>query len=92
MQLKFRKNTQRFGQGALLKVGERTGLFLFISGTLVWQVLEEGRLSTCKLYVCIYNRYIECYSVATAIKKTILSMATTTDLYTDQWLSLIYPS
>ena len=26
-------------------------------GTLVWQVLEEGRLSTCKLYVYIYNIY-----------------------------------
>ena len=24
-------------------------------GTLVWQVLEEGRLSTCKLYVYIIN-------------------------------------
>ena len=34
MQLKFRKNTQRFGQGDLLKVGEQNGLFLFISGTL----------------------------------------------------------
>ena len=34
MQLKFRKNAQRFGKGALLKVGEKTGLFLFISGTL----------------------------------------------------------
>ena len=30
----LKKNTQRFGQGALLKVGEKTGLFLFISGTL----------------------------------------------------------
>ena len=29
-------------------------------GTLVWQVLEEGRLSTCKLYVyMIYIIYIE---------------------------------
>ena len=26
-----------------------------IRGTLVWQVLEEGRLSTCKLYVYIID-------------------------------------
>ena len=30
-------------------------------GTLVWQVLEEGRLSTCKLYVyIIYIRVLLC--------------------------------
>ena len=44
MQLKFRKNTQRFGQGALLKVGARTEIELMQA-------------------LCIYNRYIECYSV-----------------------------
>ena len=27
----------------------------YARGTLVWQVLEEGRLSTCKLYVYSVN-------------------------------------
>ena len=27
------------------------------TGTPVWQVMEEGRLSTCKLYVYIINIY-----------------------------------
>ena len=34
--------------------------YWYTRGTLVWQVLEEGRLSTCKLYVYILNM---CYSV-----------------------------
>ena len=48
----------------------QNSISLFTSGTLVRQVLEEGRLSTCKLY-CIYNKYIECYSVRTSYSRDL---------------------